>query len=66
MKEEILGVKIDKIDLTGSLNKISDFLIDDRQHYIVTVNPEFIVEAQANQEFKNILNILDSKNKEVL
>ena len=59
MKEEILGVKIDKIDLTGSLNKISDFLINNTQHYIVTVNPEFIVEAQANQEFKNILNDAD-------
>ena len=59
MKAEILGVKIDNIGLTETLNKISDFLIAGGQHYIVTVNPEFIVEAQKKQEFKNILNGAD-------
>ena len=59
MPEEILGVKVDNIDLAESLKKISDFLNSFGQHYVVTVNPEFIVEAQKNEEFKNILNSAD-------
>lgn len=59
MPEEILGVKIDNIDLTESLSRISDFLNSASQHYLVTINPEFIVTAQNNQAFKNILNSAD-------
>lgn len=56
MAINILGVKIDNIDLKESLKKIDDFLNSGNQHYIVTVNPEFIVEAQKNEKFKEILN----------
>ena len=59
MPEEILGVEIDNINLVESLKKISDFLNSADQHYVVTINPEFIVEAQKNEEFKNILNGAD-------
>lgn len=59
MKIEILNVKIDQINLTECLNKISEFLTSSKQNYIVTVNPEFVVEAQQNQEFKNVLNNAD-------
>lgn len=56
MKIEILGVKIDQVYIGDVLNKVSDFLSSDSQHYIVTVNPEFVVEAQRNKEFKRVLN----------
>jgi len=42
-----------------ALDKIRDFLADGRQHYIVTVNPEFIVRAQKDEEFRKILNEAD-------
>jgi N-acetylglucosaminyldiphosphoundecaprenol N-acetyl-beta-D-mannosaminyltransferase len=56
MKKEILGVKIDQVYLGDVINNISDFLQSKEQHYIVTVNPEFIVEAQKNNDFKKVLN----------
>ncbi|MDO8669589.1 MAG: WecB/TagA/CpsF family glycosyltransferase [Candidatus Buchananbacteria bacterium] len=56
MKQEILGVNIDNIGLKESIGRISDFLKSDGQHYIVTVNAEFIVAAQKNEAFKKVLN----------
>ena len=56
MKIEILSVKIDQINLSESIKKITDFLNSTKQHYVVTVNPEFVVEASKNEEFKQVLN----------
>jgi N-acetylglucosaminyldiphosphoundecaprenol N-acetyl-beta-D-mannosaminyltransferase len=56
---EILGVKIDNLDKQGIFKKLEDFLRDGRQHYIVTTNPEFLVESRRDQEFKSILNYSD-------
>lgn len=56
---KILGVKIDKVNFSEVLAKIQAFLLVDELHQIVTVNPEFIMEAQRDKEFKNILNKAD-------
>lgn len=56
MAINILGVRIDNISLEESLKKIDDFLNSPGQYYITTVNPEFIVEAQKNEKFKEVLN----------
>ena len=56
---KILGVKIDNLSLNEVLNKVEGFLKDDKQHYIVTPNPEFLVKAQKDEEFKRILNNAD-------
>jgi len=56
---EILGVKIDNLTIDKVLEKIKGFLEDDKQHYIVTPNPEFLVKAQSDKEFKEILNKSD-------
>jgi len=56
---EILGVKIDNLDRKEILEKIEEFLEDNKQHYIVTPNPEFLVKAQSDKEFKKILNKAD-------
>jgi len=53
---EILGVKIDQIDLNGALPAIGRLIEGEGQHLVVTVNPEFIVEAQKNEAFKKVLN----------
>ena len=56
---EILGVKIDNLTTEKALQKIEGFLEDGQQHYIVTPNPEFLVQAQKDQEFKRTLNQAD-------
>jgi N-acetylglucosaminyldiphosphoundecaprenol N-acetyl-beta-D-mannosaminyltransferase len=53
---DILGVKIDNLSREETLEKISGFLTDGKFHQIATVGPEFILEAQKNEEYKNILN----------
>jgi len=55
----ILGVRVDNLSKKEVLEKIESFLTDGKFHQIATVNPEFILEAQKNAEFKNILNNSD-------
>jgi N-acetylglucosaminyldiphosphoundecaprenol N-acetyl-beta-D-mannosaminyltransferase len=59
MKIEILGVKIDNLSLQEVLENIKKYLISPNQHYIVTPNPEFLVAAQTDSHFKEILNYAD-------
>ncbi len=56
---KILGVKIDAITLDIFKNKISEFLRSNKFNQVATVNPEFLVDAQSNKEFKEILNNTD-------
>jgi len=56
---KILGVKISNLDEKQALKKVREFLESGRQHYIVTPNPEFLVKAQEDKDFKNILNRAD-------
>ncbi len=55
----ILGIKLHKIKKKDILEKIKGWITGDSFHYITTVNPEFILEAQKDQEFKEILNNAD-------
>ena len=56
---KILGVKVDKIDSQKVLDKINDFLLSDKQNYIVTLNSEILLEAQKDEEYFHILNNAD-------
>lgn len=56
---EILGVKIDNLDIEEVLERVDGFLNDGRQHYCVTLNPEFLVKAQKDSQFKDIINQAD-------
>ncbi len=56
---DILGVKINKIAIAETLRKIEGFLSSGNTHYIVTVNPEMVVLAQKDPEFKEIINKAD-------
>lgn len=58
-KVEILGVKIDNLSLQEVLEKVNQFLVSKNQHYIVTPNPEFLVAANKDRNFKEILNFAD-------
>lgn len=59
MKIEILGVKIDNDSISEVMKKIEALLVDGKQHYIVTPNPEFLVLAQKDEVFRDILNKAD-------
>jgi N-acetylglucosaminyldiphosphoundecaprenol N-acetyl-beta-D-mannosaminyltransferase len=56
---KILGVKIDNLSKEEILKKVEFFLSDSQFHQIATVNPEFIIRAGEDPEFKNILNNCD-------
>mgnify|MGYP001426147441 CR=1 FL=1 len=52
---DILGVPIDNITMEQALLKVKEFLSDGKSHAIYTPNSEFIMNAQRDEEFKNIL-----------
>ncbi|MAF13300.1 MAG: acetylglucosaminyldiphospho-UDP acetyl-beta-D-mannosaminyltransferase [Parcubacteria group bacterium] len=58
-KVDILGVQIDNLSLQEVLENIKQFLNSRNQHFIVTPNPEFLVAANKDQNFKQILNYAD-------
>ncbi len=55
----ILGINLSALDHTQALKMIGGFLNDGRQHYIVTPNPEIILESHKDEEFFYILNKAD-------
>ncbi len=56
---QLLGVKINKVASADVWDKLKGFLVDGQQHYIVTVNADFLARAQSDQGFKQILNKAD-------
>lgn len=58
-REFILGVKVDNLIKQEILLKLNVFLDDPRFRQIATINPEFVLEAQKNREYKKILNACD-------
>lgn len=59
VKRSILGIKIESISFSEAIKKIDGFVVSKKPSYVVTVNPEFIMAAQKDREFKNILNKAD-------
>lgn len=52
----ILGVRIDNVTYADALARVEEFLRAPRLHHIATVNPEFVVLAQTDDEFRRVLN----------
>ncbi|MDP2631089.1 MAG: WecB/TagA/CpsF family glycosyltransferase [Candidatus Uhrbacteria bacterium] len=59
----ILGVRVDKINLSELRERCRAWLTNDAQAKqcvrVVTVNPEFVIEAQKNAKFREVLNTAD-------
>lgn len=53
---KLLDIKLQSLSPQSIKELLRSYLQSDSQHHLVTVNPEFIVTAQKNQKFKNILN----------
>jgi len=56
---DILGVRINNFSKQEIFNKIFEFLNEEKFHQIATINPEFILNAQKDEQFRNILNSCD-------
>lgn len=59
MDIKIFGVKISKTTRQELFGKINNFLADNKQHYIVTPNPEILLTANEDCDFWHILNLAD-------
>jgi N-acetylglucosaminyldiphosphoundecaprenol N-acetyl-beta-D-mannosaminyltransferase len=55
----ILGVRVDDITFEETISAIREFIEERSPHQIVTVNPEFVMTAQANDEFRHVINHAD-------
>lgn len=59
MKVNVLGVKVDDVNMAEALTVVEKWVWNPGKHYIVTPNPEMIVAAQEDAAFKKILNGAD-------
>lgn len=55
-KVNVLGVNFDNVDMNEALEKCKIFLKGDCGNLIVTPNPEIVMRAKDDNEFKNIIN----------
>ena len=55
----ILGIEFDKDNENKILEKIGGMVKDNKQHYIVTPNPEIVMAAQKDKKLRCILNKAD-------
>ena len=53
---KILGVQVDQITLPQAVGRVEAWLKTPQKRFIVTPNPEMVMLAQEDQEFKKILN----------
>ncbi len=52
----ILGVRVDDVTYEDAVRRVDSFLRESGVHQIATVNPEFVVIAQSDAEFRRLLN----------
>lgn len=57
-RSEILGSQIDAVTAEEAASLLDSFLVRG-QHHVVTPNPEFVLEARNNPEFRRIINESD-------
>jgi N-acetylglucosaminyldiphosphoundecaprenol N-acetyl-beta-D-mannosaminyltransferase len=55
----ILGINLSVLNRAATLEKVQEFLSDSRQHYLVTPNPEIILQSHKDEELFYILNQAD-------
>lgn len=55
-KINILGVNFDNVNMQETVEKCKEFIASDTGHLVVTPNPEIVMRAKDNPEFKEIIN----------
>ncbi|MEA3407604.1 MAG: WecB/TagA/CpsF family glycosyltransferase [Chloroflexota bacterium] len=56
---DILGVRVDNVTTSETLEIIQGYVEEGTPHQIVTVNPEFVMQAQRNTAFHRVLDEAD-------
>lgn len=56
---DILGIKINSVTMEEALQRVAEMIGDGGKHQVVTPNPEHVVMAQEDQEFRDVLNAAD-------
>jgi N-acetylglucosaminyldiphosphoundecaprenol N-acetyl-beta-D-mannosaminyltransferase len=51
----VLGVRVDDLDVEGTLDRIEELLDAGGHHLVATVNPEFVMLARRDPEFRRVL-----------
>ena len=59
MKTEILGIQFDNVSKEEAARMGTAMLGENKFHYVVTPNPEFIMAAEHDKEFSDVLNGAD-------
>lgn len=59
MKTEILGIQFDNLTQQEAAQRGAQLLAEDKFHYVVTPNPEFILACEKDSAFRDILNGAD-------
>ena len=59
MKKEVLGIAFDDLTRAEAAKAGAALLEEDKFHYVVTPNPEFILAAEKDREFRTVLNGAD-------
>ena len=59
LKREVLGVNFDDLTREEAAQAGAALLAEDKFHYVVTPNPEFILTAEKDSEFRQVLNEAD-------
>ena len=59
LKKEILGIQFDDLTRSEAAQAGAALLDEDKFHYVVTPNPEFILAAERDSEFRQVLNGAD-------
>lgn len=52
----ILGVRVQALTIDEVIGRLDGYLSSRQPHHLVTVNPEFLVQAQSRPEFRSVLN----------
>ena len=55
-KIDVLGVKFNNVNMQEAVEKCKEFIAGTTSNLIVTPNPEIVMVAKENEEFKNIIN----------
>lgn len=59
VKREILGIQFDDLTREEAAQRGAQLLEEDKFHYVVTPNPEFILASEKDPEFKRVINEAD-------
>lgn len=56
---QVLGVRVDCVDMPAALERIEKLVDSGGHHIVATVNPEFVMSAQKDPEFARVLEAAD-------